>query len=262
MTKEHKLGSMIVNLNKEVIISFFNEMTKDFRTLESLYSDLEDFINGAIDEDECLESLDNMHLVSVASFGRLSKLHICSNNSVNIYFGRTSAVFMELADMLKNITFTYCAPSREEAEQLKDLTYRTLSGFCFVFGNDFGCFDTVLSAKTSDICIDEIMYHHFSKFAMAPEQKIKLSVDFAMHVAEMSEKFRIHLDVFDAAPEKEKQFLDTVGPDIGAIDESELTMELVDAVLDGSLTVEQLIAVCRYSEFDEEVEEMPHKIEV
>ena len=47
--------------------------------------------------------------------------------------------------------------------------------------------------------------------------------------------------MFEDCPELEEQFISIVGPLLGAISESELTVEIVRAVCNGKLTPEELI---------------------
>lgn len=248
MVKEHVTGKTIVNISNDAVIQFFSLMVKDFRNLKSLYNDLESFEQGQLDDDEILETIDATLFVSVSKFVSLAKLRICANESLNIYFGRVANTFADLDECRKKIADTYCAPDKEEASQLKDLTYKVLAGFCFIIGNEFGCFDTVTSSQDGEPVIDEVVYHHYSKFAIAKEQRYEMCVTFAKEINDAAAIFKIKLDVFDEAPEKEEMFLRIVGPDIGAIDETLLTMQMVDDVIEGKLNVDQLLEGCIYTE--------------
>lgn len=248
MVREHKIGTTVINIGKDVIVEFFGLLIKDYRTLKQLYADIGSFEADRFEDDEFLEILSSVNLVSTTQFKNLAKLRACSCDAINIYFSRTIGSIVDLQEMLENIVFTYSAPDIKEAEEMSGLVSHILSVFCFILGNEFGCFDTVLTKDSDDPVFDEVVYHYFSKFTVVNEQRHKMCIEFADEVNADSKKFKIHLDVFDEAPEKYDGFMAVVGPDIGAIDETLLTMKLVDAVLAGTMTVEQLVDECRFIE--------------
>ena len=265
MIKEHKICSMVIKVDSNVLIEFLNDMIADFRTLKDLHARLTEYKAGEMEEDEFEDYMLDVRFLSTNSFHNLSKLFICENQSINIYFSRTAYTFTDLTDLCSAISDRYCAPNEKETDSLLDLCYKTLAGFCFMLGNEFGCYQTVLSKDEEEQVYDEILYNHFMAFSPVAEERYKMCMDFAEDVVATSKEFKIQLDVFDAAPEKEAAFMNIVGPDIGAIDESALTMKMVDDLLAGDITVEQLLSMCLYTEIDDAAEETvvsPRMIEV
>lgn len=252
MVKEHIIGSTVVKINKKVLVEFFNKLVSDYRNLKDLDAALKDYDAGNIDEDELLDDFDNIHFISPADCAKFGNLRICSFDSINIYLSRVASIFCALDEKVHAIATSYCAPDKKETEVLLELLYKTIAGFCFVFGNEFHCFDTVISEDSDDQYYDEIVFHHFSKYAIDDTKRGQLCMNFAKGIATDAEEFKIKLDVFDAAPEKEEPFMNLVGPDVCIIDETALTMEMVDAVLDGKMTVDELLSQCSYADTEDE----------
>ena len=203
MVKEHIIGSTVVKINKKVLVEFFNKLVSDYRNLKDLDAALKDYDAGNIDEDELLDDFDNIHFISPADCAKFGNLRICSFDSINIYLSRVASIFCALDEKVHAIATSYCAPDKKETEVLLDLLYKTIAGFCFVFGNEFHCFDTVISEDSDDQYYDEIVFHHFSKYAIDDTKRGQLCMNFAKGIAKDAEEFKIKLDVFDAAPEKE-----------------------------------------------------------
>ena len=250
MVVEHKIGTSVVTTNKKVLVELFERLVKDYRSLKSLYDVLTDYKAGNIDEDDIPDEFDQVHFVSVDGCTRFSKLRICAQDTVNVYFGRFSKTFAELSDSVQKISRSYCAPDEAKTDELLDQLYKVIAGFCFLFGNEFHCFDTVISKELDDQEYDEIMYNYFTKFSIDDKKRCAKCMEFAEQVSKDAETFRIKLDVFDAAPEKEESFCNIVGPDICAIDESLLTMKMVDDVINGKMTTDELLDACGYKDED------------
>lgn len=275
MIKEHLTGDLVTKINKDAILKMFNEVTKDYRVLKGFYKDLQDFKNGDIDEDDILDIFDSVKFVSAQSCAFSAKLQLCTIPAVNFYLGKTAKIFAQLESKIRSISDTYCAPDDKELDELIDLTYKVLSGICFLFWTDFDCFTTNKSLDAGEEPVfDEILYNHFAKFSVSQEERHTLCSNFARDVKENAAVFKIKLTVFDEAPEKEQEFSNIMGPDIALIDETLLTMQLVDELLGGNITPEQLLAQCGEKvDMDAEEEEtivpipgnadgLPKKIEV
>ena len=263
MIKEHITGDMVTKINKDAVLKMFDEVTKDYRVLKGFYKDLQDFKNGNIDEDEILDLCDSIKFASVQSCAFSAKLQLCTIPAVNFYLGKTAKIFAQLETKIKSISDTYCAPDDRELNGLIDLTYKVLAGFCFLLWTDFDCFTTnkTLDAGTEPV-FDEILYNHFAKFTVSQEERHKLCSNFARDVKENAAVFRIKLTVFDEAPEKEQEFSNIMGPDIALIDETLLTMEMVDDLLNAVITPEQLLEQCGEKLNDDEDEDDENEITV
>lgn len=248
MIKEHAVGTSVVVISKDVLIEFFGQMAKDLRTLKAMYEDMTDFKAGELSDDEYIDATERITFYSVGSFNRFAKMHISSNETLNIYIKRVAETFREFDKMHSSIVSTYCAPSEEELAVMMEEAYDVISGICFICGNEFLCYDLADAASEDDPEIDEIMYHHFSKYEITQERRHSRCIEFAKNISQLSAEFKMKLDVFDEAPEKEESFMRIVGPDICLIDSSRLTMPIVDAVLDGSMSLEQLREACMLSE--------------
>lgn len=249
MIKDHVICDTVVSLDSYVLIDFFSKLMQDYSLLKEIYTNVQQYSNKEMDDDDIEDFFLDVHFESISSFRKLARLYICDYQPVNIYFLRTSHYFESLVELCTNISNRYYSPNESETEEILDLTYKTLAGVCFLLGTDYHCYDTVkASIDGREVDYDKIVYEHFSKFSLVTEDRLKMCLDFAKDVFDTSKEFKIKFDVFDACPEKEAQFTELLGPDIGAIDETQLTIALVDDLLSGKISVEELLEKCSYSE--------------
>ena len=157
MIKEHKICSMVIKVDSNVLIEFLNDMIADFRTLKDLHARLTEYKAGEMEEDEFEDYMLDVRFLSTNSFHNLSKLFICENQSINIYFSRTAYTFTDLTDLCSAISDRYCAPNEKETDSLLDLCYKTLAGFCFMLGNEFE--KSILKSPN----LKEMMLNHIRK---------------------------------------------------------------------------------------------------
>lgn len=265
MVKEHEICTDVVKLDSHVLVEFVNNLTKDYDLLKELYDNLTAYKNNEMDDDDIEDFFADVQFKSAQTFYRLSKLFICEYHPVNVYFSRTAGYFADLVKKCDEVSSRYFSPSPEETEYLLDLTYKTLAGVCFLLGCDYHCYDTVnLANAGKEADFDSVIYEHVSQTTIVPAERAAAALALAQDVFNTSKIFRIQFDVFDACPEKGEQFAAILGPDIGAIDETLLTMEMVDDLLSGKISVEQLLTQCAYTETPEGSEgtTQPSKIEV
>ena len=106
----------------------------------------------------------------------------------------------------------------------------------YVLWYDYGINKTAyaLESGSSDVKVDEAVKSYCNTKSLDLDA-------FITDISALHEKYHFVLSVFEDCPELEEQFISIVGPLLGAISESELTVEIVRAVCNGKLTPEELI---------------------
>lgn len=246
----HKMSDLIREISKVEMQEVLHDMLQCRTRLERIWDDLERFNDGVLDEFDLLDTAEANRLPNLLVLKQMADCRMSVYDPLNTYFSRTVGALEAAASNLELMCDTGSAPVEDELQILKDSVFYSLAGILFMLRWEFGCEDTCnsLEKDAGNPYVDEILFCALGEQSATQTEAVRLVVSFAEKVLKDCDKFKLKLDIFDEAPEKEADFESLVGPALGEIDEQRLTMDLVDSLLAGEITVEELISQVKYSD--------------
>lgn len=247
MIIEHKISRLIRDVSKDEIQSFLRIMIGMKARLEIIWDAITDYGDGAADIEDVVDAMDANRLADINVLKELANSRVSMNNSFNNYFCRIVLKISTLADNMK-LACDIGDMDDDELKVIRDGVHDSLAGVLYVLLWEFGCFDTYSTAKEKpeDPVIDELLYREIGRNIASVNGAVACSVEFAENVRNKSTVFKMKLDIFDKAPEKEAPFEAVLGPRIGDIDQKKLTMEMVDDIISGKMLAEELVEKIGY----------------
>ena len=233
MIKKHDNNTTIKDISERDLIDMIDQSFKVINNSKEILQALQDTEDGVIDEDDELEILETCTIQDIKAILLFKSISASVYNSVNYYISELYDVIIKNNSNIEMICDAGVYVTDEWAEILKSENERIIGGLCYILWYEFGVDDYINSLGTDDICIDVAMKGYFDSRNISIEsgmQKLK----------DLREQYKFKLLIFDEYPEKEDDFLKAMGPFIGGIDSSKLTIEYIDMVISGDMTPEEL----------------------
>lgn len=242
MLVNHEIQTVVNSMRKDELNACFAEAYTVVNQLIEIRSALERWHQGEDDEDELFDNLDTYSYFAYGNLQHFSDWAVSKDVILNKYLMRVMSSFDVVQKNVHIISESGVVPTQEEYESLRNGLYRVISGILYFIIYEFSLRDTVLAARDSDdVPVDEVLSHYCAS-------KGKDLIDFVVSVCELGDKYKFKLDFFDDYPDKEADFEKMMGPSIVGIDESALTLDLVNAVIEGRLTPSELLEVMNVSD--------------
>lgn len=253
MITVHNSNDIIAKVSREDITRFFKQLGKCLTLLPEVYEGLQDFENDAISEDDLIDILADNEIEFVNDLIYIANFRVSLYDPLNTYFSRAIASLQLACSNLEVILNTGIAPTDDEIVTIESQLFEAIAGISFFTCYEFKCIDAVLAKDEPDVPVDEIVYEHFSQYSNSQNDVLNLCQEFAIKATKISQEYKLHLKIFDEFPELEREFEAITGPAIGDINPDNLTIEIVRAVCDGTMTVDELLEKCSFSvRLDEE----------
>lgn len=240
MVIKHESTNVIKVITEKDLIDFIDQSMRIIRNSLTILGTLHDKVAGDIDEDDELEILEDCLVSDINAVLQFKSTNASIYNSINYYLSDIYAVVLNNNKNIEEITDSGVYIDDTWRELLIEENERIVSGFCYILWYEFNFDKLVESLQSSDIEIDHILKGYYDTN----------NIDVATGVKELSElreQYKFKLLVFDEYPEKEESFLNIMGPYLGGVDDSQLTIELVDQVIDGSITPQELCEMLQSS---------------
>lgn len=249
MIVKHELSNVIVSVTKDAALEALGVIIKMRAGYKRIWEALVQYEDNEIDEFDLVDVIEANLVSDLKSAQCMADVRMSVYDPINHYFGKTMIAAEVTNNNLAIIRDAGYAPDTNELDKIKDGVYRSLSGVLYLLQWEFRCNDTCAVRKDNpdgEDIVDELLYTYFSSQARDTGHAVQLTVQFAEGVITDCQEFKMQLSVFDEAPEKERPFEAIIGPAIGSIDPDRLTMPVVDAVLAGEMTVEELLTKVGY----------------
>ncbi len=235
MIVKHEQSGLVKVFPSSELSDFFCESVAACRKLKALYTDLEKFEQGELDEDDISDVFDDFRIMT-DSILRLGVNYISCVNSLNKYLNQTTRTLEVLLENINKIVEFCQVPDESSLKILKKEIFSVIGGLSYFLINDFSVFNVLKEriAGEPNVEIDEIFNAYIEKYNADIDE-------FGQWLLKTMADFRIHLEIFDAYPELERQFEEVVGPDYNLIPEGVLTKEIVLKVIEGEMSISELL---------------------
>lgn len=233
MVFKHESTNVIKVITEKDLIDFIEQSMRVIKNSLTVLDTLNDAIAGEIDEDDELEILEDCLISDSNAILQFKSTNASIYDSINFYLRDLYAVLLNNNKNIEEITDSGVYLDETWRNLLLDENERIVSGFCYVLWYEFGFDRLAETVKTSDVEIDHVLKGYFDANNIDPATGVQ-------ELETLKEQHKFKLLVFDEYPEKEEAFLKAMGPYLGGIDDSLLTIELVDQILDGSLSPQEL----------------------
>lgn len=233
---EHKTFNTIKKFSLEDAVNALKEAIELIdcaKSISEIINEYEQNLGSDFAIDNLIDDLDGVYEIPVTNFenygvGHASIKSEAINKSIAIAMERKKSLF----NRINKITLAGVAPKKEVLEDLKKQVFNLIGFSAYFICYEFDLYS--LAVNSEDAEVDSAFYSYCQSKVIDP-------VEYAMELSEISTEYRISLGVFEDYPELEKPFMDIVGPEINLIDENVLTTEMVIGVIQGSISVEDLM---------------------
>ena len=242
MIIKHESNNTIRDLSENELIDFVDQAMKVIRNSKEILDALQQTADGDIDEDDELDLLESCHADDIKSLIVFKNTAASVYNSINYYVESLCDVILNNNRNIDEIVDSGVYVTDEWAEILKKENERIIGGLCYVLWYEFNVdsyYNTINDASPE---IDQVLKGYFDTN----------NIDVASGIEALradKETYKFKLMVFDEYPEKEDDFLRLMGPDIGGIDPEALTIELVNKVLSGDMTPQELCDTIKLNKY-------------
>lgn len=224
----HKTNTMISNIKKEDLVAFFVEARASIDVLLGMREAFDRFDDGSIDDEELYEIVSGSSIESF--YMEVYRMSSCAQlPSINRYAASLRVVINEYNKKVSFFQSKFLYLEESDIATFKNLSYEILSGLLFILFYDFGISEVLESDN-----IDEIYDLYCKTYEIQPK-------DDAVDVANLVKAYKFKLDIFDEYPEYEEAFDTIIGPYRLEINEENLTIDLVVKLINGELSVSELI---------------------
>lgn len=233
MIKKHENNTTIRDISERELIDLVAQSFKVINNSKEILQALQDTADGVIDEDDELEILETCTIEDIKAILLFKSISASVYNSVNYYISELYDVIVKNNSNIEMICDAGVYVTDEWAEILKSENERIIGGLCYILWYEFGVDDYWNSLENSDTCIDVVLKGYFDS------RNIPVATGMETLKA-LREQYKFKLLIFDEYPEKEDDFLKAMGPFIGGLDSTRLTVEYIDMVISGEMTPEEL----------------------
>lgn len=256
MIIKHEMNSIMKSMEIKELVEMYGEIRRIFTQclgIEQTIACMRDDEKDEIDLMDCLEdaNLDTEYL-------ELYTMYNCSKNpAVNrcliryigkIYTdgGKEYSRLDQLRVLKKKIIDRYTGISDEELKTLDELC-ANLIGFCiyvFKYEFDLAISHTQLVENAAEIDVNTIV----DKYNESRGLVLKDEIDFIYNTADI---FKPQIAIFDEYPELEDAYMNTMGAYAADVDEELLTINIVQAVLTGTVAPDKVCEVYHCGNYTE-----------
>lgn len=236
MVKKHEKFSVVYDVPTEKYLEFFTDSTKVINALVELDEIFDEFIEGNSDVDDVFDALDEL-VLSCNSIYFVAASFSSVNESRNKYLRNTSEVLEVFNDNVTQITSVGRYPTEADIEILKKELYEVVGGLTYFLMYDYEIFDTLAEIEAGEVnyTIDEVFDGYLKVNCLSVQEFTNVFVEYF-------KKYKFKLEIFDEHPELEEEFEKIVGPDYNLIPEGTLTIEVVQQIIAGTLSIENFLA--------------------
>lgn len=233
MIIKHEIDSTIKELSEQDLINFIDQAMKVIRNSIEILNTLQQAEDDEIDEDDELEILEDCIAGDLESI--LLFKSACSSvySSINFYLNEIYEVIINNNHNIEEITDSGVYMTEEWTRVLRKENERIVGGLCYILWYEFKADEYFESVASNDFTIDQVIKGYYDAHNVAIEAGMS-------ELQHLKSTYKFKLLVFDEYPEKEDMFIQLMGPYLGGIDQSQLTIELVDSVIDGKIMPQEL----------------------
>ena len=236
MVKKHESSIVIEEIPVDLFITFYNDAIRAISRLDTLYKQLTEFETEDIDEDELYDILDDFS-IRISTVCQILHLAPSTDLSMNKYLLNTAESLEQLIENINNVVENGVYPSVGDVGILKREIYEVIGGLSYYTVVDFNVPEVLQSATNNEtVSVDEVLD------AYIKQNSLDLT-DFCKRLLKYYKEYRLKLEFFDEHPELEHEFELTVGPTYNVIPDGVLTVDLVQKVIDGEVSVSDLEAM-------------------
>lgn len=233
MITKHESDNTIKKVTNDEMIEFFREALHLIKLSHEIISIGEDFESEEIDEDDEIELLEDCINEDINAIIMYKNSCLSIYSSINFYMQDLLELITTNNKNIQSICDSGVYVTEEWRNLLKDQNEKIIGGMCYVLWYDFQFEKYVETSSAGDAVVDNIL----KGYCDAENVTVDSVVSYIM---QMKKEYKFKLLVFDECPEKEEPFIAVMGPYLGNLDQSKLTMALVDKVLSGDITPEEL----------------------
>lgn len=246
MIIKHEVDCTIANVTRSLCRDFFVEAVSVISQLVMADEEIAALLDENIDPYDVYDVLEELEL-SISSSVMFSSCMPSKDLALNKYLRRTVHNLQTLKDNIEQLVITGRAPDVEDARILHNELFVTVGGLAYFVLTDFAVFDTSLQLKLKkdDYDIDEIVDSYLKATNLSVE-------NFCTQMCDYATAYKYRLDLFDECPELEEKFESLLGPDYYNIPEDVLTKEIVQNVIDGTLSVDAFVK--KYIPYEDNIE--------
>lgn len=242
MIKKHETSNLVRTADSAEILEVFESTVDYVNRFRKLWSALNEFDLTRGEEDDLLDLIDDTIFAEpVLSLQRYSLCACSTINVINKYLQETMTLMELLLDNLKLLSSSGCAPTSRELPVLQQQVYDVTAGLSYFVFYEFGVCDLLTQESTGNCPVDEVFYSYLQKTGIPQD-------DFVIAYCVLTKSFKMRLEVFEEYPKKEEAFEAVMGPYYVGVDSRRLTVELVDKVIAGEITPEELCSLTNSEE--------------
>lgn len=231
---KHDTSSLIGSIERKALEDSFAEALTLLRDAKTVYNTIRSLEHKTIDFMDATDKLEDYTGVDVHNLDVFRVLKSSLSETINKYLERVFIDIDVYSRTLNAAVDCMFALQPNEIEYLEQKAYNVVSGMTFFCSFEFDMLGIISSAEEGAEAVDEVVQVYCRRTG-------ETALTIAKEIQTAMKEFKINFDVFDAFPELEEQFFNVMGPNITAVDPVMLTMELVQAVINGEITPELLI---------------------
>lgn len=241
MLIKHEIFKDVHPIEMSTVSAAMEEARVLISDIEQIRDSILSFRAGDMDEFELVECTEPYAIFNYSNLSLFNASVASVNQIVNKYLGQVLAKLVTFRDNLNKATDCVFQLEDDEFTALIDQAYDVISGFVFFVLVEFGVF-AVADGSTD---IDEVFDGYCRKHMLDPKEE-------ATKLKELSNEYRMRVELFDACPEIEELFYVIMGPDVIGVDFTKLTLDMAHDVVTGVITPAQLIAQLQDSDDEED----------
>lgn len=242
MIKKHECSGLVKTMTTDELREALSQASSLANSLVEILKACQAYQDGSMDDDSVLDVIDDYHAVNLHELSTFSACYCSKVDAINNYLADTLNEWAWVHTELAKASSKCLVPERSEMQKLCDGLKRVVAGAVYFIMHEFGLFD-LMRSDDKDPAIDEI----FKAWIDLNCEDVDNTVAY---YCVLYDKFKMRLEVFDEYPEKEMPFEILIGPYYASVDSKKLTVEIVDGLLEGKLTPEDVCTLTGSEEND------------
>lgn len=236
LIEKHEFSNLIHKPEHTDFVAFVLEAVDIIHVVDELKNTMLQGLDKSIDN---FDELDILEMSVIDNFATINK---CANgvysviSPVNTCIQNICINIQNLNTLINHLLELGIFPDDDYRKRVISLCNYINGALLYVLWYDYKVFQTAyaIESGSSSVIVDEALKTYCNANFLDLDS-------FILELVQLHDKYHFVLSVFEDCPELEEQFINIVGPLLGAVHESDLTIKDVKDVCEGILTPEDLI---------------------
>ena len=235
IVKTHEYSKMFTTANSDDFYNCIDCCMDTISTLRNVLDVIQEAKSGELDEWSEIDAYEESMLENTGGISWVKQCRFSKYSSINYCYGTLVNCISAYNEKLKDFLALGIYANDAWRDSLSKQVNKILGIVMYILWFDYGLESTAKECYDSDEIEIDIALSAYC------DAKGIDKFSFIEELIEYRAEYKYSFSIFEDYPELEETFISMMGPYLGGVDESKLTIEQVQAVCNGNKTPEELI---------------------